>query len=296
MGGDCRAVDERVCGHDCRIDHGVRRRVADADADALQPVPVVAAWVQHGRLYNIVETGFDWLLHAYSWTLSQTIRFKAATMAVSGAAAGGDRISVHGRADGVHSERGHRAVERADRNDSGHRLRRAGGRHETGDADVRERPERGELHRQRREWQRAAEPGSEATKSANADRRPGHRGAQAQIGESAWCCVSTSRIRRRSGSAAGNRAATINTRLQDTDTAELYRVAPTFQAALSGVEGIQDISSDLQITTPQVAVDLDRDQIAALGLTVDQVETALNSAYGTRAGVADLRARRSSTW
>ena len=39
--------------------------------------------VRHGRLYNIVETGFDWLLHAYSWSLSQTIRFKAATMAVA---------------------------------------------------------------------------------------------------------------------------------------------------------------------------------------------------------------------
>jgi HAE1 family hydrophobic/amphiphilic exporter-1 len=36
------------------------------------------------------------------------------------------------------------------------------------------------------------------------------------------------------------------------------------------------------LKNPQVAVDLDRDQIAALGLTVDQVESALSSAYGAR--------------
>ena len=46
--------------------------------------------------------------------------------------------------------------------------------------------------------------------------------------------------------------------------------------------GLQDVTSDLQITNPQLTVDLDREQIAALGLTVDQVETALQLAYGSR--------------
>jgi HAE1 family hydrophobic/amphiphilic exporter-1 len=36
------------------------------------------------------------------------------------------------------------------------------------------------------------------------------------------------------------------------------------------------------VTTPELAVSLDREQIAALGLTVDQVESALSSAYGSR--------------
>ena len=45
---------------------------------------------------------------------------------------------------------------------------------------------------------------------------------------------------------------------------------------------IQDVTSDLQLRNPQLDVQLDRDQIAALGLTVDQVELALTSAYGTR--------------
>jgi HAE1 family hydrophobic/amphiphilic exporter-1 len=70
--------------------------------------------------------------------------------------------------------------------------------------------------------------------------------------------------------------------LQDPDTDELYRVAPAFEAKLRSMPQLLDVSSDLQLKNPQVSVDLDRDQIAALGLTVDQVESALSSAYGAR--------------
>ncbi len=70
--------------------------------------------------------------------------------------------------------------------------------------------------------------------------------------------------------------------LQDPDTEELYRVAPGFEAALRNVPGLLDVNSDLQIRNPELNVQLDREQIAALGLTVDQVESALSSAYGSR--------------
>ncbi len=70
--------------------------------------------------------------------------------------------------------------------------------------------------------------------------------------------------------------------LQDPDTAELYRVAPQFQERVRQLPGLVDVTSDLQITNPQVNVSLDRDRIAALGLTVDQVESALSSSYGSR--------------
>ena len=70
--------------------------------------------------------------------------------------------------------------------------------------------------------------------------------------------------------------------LQDPDTQELYRIAPTFEQAMRQLPGLQDVSSDLQINNPQIRVSLDRDHIAALGLTVDQVETALGNAYGSR--------------
>ena len=70
--------------------------------------------------------------------------------------------------------------------------------------------------------------------------------------------------------------------LQDTDTAELYRWAPVFEAKVRDLPGIEDVSSDLQIKNPQIQLDLDRDKISSLGLNVNQVETALYNAYGTR--------------
>lgn len=42
------------------------------------------------------------------------------------------------------------------------------------------------------------------------------------------------------------------------------------------------MSSDLQVKNPQVQVEMDRDKISTLGLTVNQVETALYNSYGTR--------------
>ena len=70
--------------------------------------------------------------------------------------------------------------------------------------------------------------------------------------------------------------------LQDTDTAELYHYAPLLEDRMRQIPGLQDVNSDLQVKNPQVNVDLDRDKISALGLTVTQVETALYNAYGTR--------------
>jgi len=70
--------------------------------------------------------------------------------------------------------------------------------------------------------------------------------------------------------------------LQDTDTVELYRWAPVFEQKVRELPGIEDVSSDLQVKNPQVQIDLNREKIATLGLTVNQVETALYNAYGTR--------------
>jgi HAE1 family hydrophobic/amphiphilic exporter-1 len=70
--------------------------------------------------------------------------------------------------------------------------------------------------------------------------------------------------------------------LQDTDTSELYRWAPIMEDKIRQLPGLEDVSSDLQVKNPQVQIDMDRDKISALGLTVNQVETALYNAYGTR--------------
>jgi hydrophobic/amphiphilic exporter-1 (mainly G- bacteria), HAE1 family len=70
--------------------------------------------------------------------------------------------------------------------------------------------------------------------------------------------------------------------LQDADTTELYHWAPLLEAKLRAVPGFQDVTTDLQITSPQVVVEIDRDRASALGVTADQIENALFDAYGSR--------------
>jgi hydrophobic/amphiphilic exporter-1 (mainly G- bacteria), HAE1 family len=84
------------------------------------------------------------------------------------------------------------------------------------------------------------------------------------------------------GGAGGPARSLYQFTLQDTDTDELYHWAPIFEQKVREIPGIEDVSSDLQIKNPQVQVEMDRDKISALGLTVNQVETALYNAYGTR--------------
>ncbi len=59
--------------------------------------------------------------------------------------------------------------------------------------------------------------------------------------------------------------------------------------------GFQDVTSDLQIKNPQVNVEIDRDKASALGVTAQQVEDALYSAYGSRQISTILYSRSIST-
>ena len=52
--------------------------------------------------------------------------------------------------------------------------------------------------------------------------------------------------------------------------------------ALADVPGLEDLTSDLEVTSPQVDVDIDRDKAAALGVTASQIENAFYDAYGPR--------------
>ncbi len=70
--------------------------------------------------------------------------------------------------------------------------------------------------------------------------------------------------------------------LQDPDTQELYRDSATLLAKMSGLPGLQDVNTDLEIANPQVNVEIDRDKASALGVTAYQVENALSTAYGDR--------------
>jgi len=70
--------------------------------------------------------------------------------------------------------------------------------------------------------------------------------------------------------------------LQDADLPELYRWAPILYEKIRTLPGFQDVNTDLQITSPQVVVDIDRDKASALGVTAEQIENALYNAYGAR--------------
>jgi len=70
--------------------------------------------------------------------------------------------------------------------------------------------------------------------------------------------------------------------LQSPDTDELYRQAAAFEMKVRGLPMLQDVTSDLQIKNPQVSLDIDRDRAATLGVSAQQIEDALYSAYGSR--------------
>jgi HAE1 family hydrophobic/amphiphilic exporter-1 len=48
------------------------------------------------------------------------------------------------------------------------------------------------------------------------------------------------------------------------------------------VPGFMNVTSDLQIASPQINVDIDRDRAETFGVTPDQIQNALYTAYGTR--------------
>ena len=70
--------------------------------------------------------------------------------------------------------------------------------------------------------------------------------------------------------------------LQSSDTAALYTYAPILTNKIADLDMLRDVTSDLQITNPQLTIDVDRDKAAALGLTEDQVRSVLYSQFGTR--------------
>jgi HAE1 family hydrophobic/amphiphilic exporter-1 len=70
--------------------------------------------------------------------------------------------------------------------------------------------------------------------------------------------------------------------LQDSDTAELYRYAPILEQKIRALPEVQDVTSDMQLSNPQLNVTIDRDRASALGISTQKIEDALYTAYGTR--------------
>ena len=83
--------------------------------------------------------------------------------------------------------------------------------------------------------------------------------------------------------------------LQSQNLDELYKVSLDFEKIMKTVPGLADVNSDLQVTSPMVKVDIDRDHASALGVTADQIENALYDAYGSRQ-VSDIYTPTNDYW
>ncbi len=68
--------------------------------------------------------------------------------------------------------------------------------------------------------------------------------------------------------------------IQGPDTKELYRQAQRLEPEVAKLPSVQDVTSDLQLKTPRINIQIDRDKAAALQLNAQQIESALYSGYG----------------
>jgi hydrophobic/amphiphilic exporter-1 (mainly G- bacteria), HAE1 family len=238
--------------------------------------------MHHGRIYNIVEVMFDTWLKSYAWTLKQTIRFRGATMVVSALLLVGTVYLFMVVPTGFIP-----AVDTGQLNGQIETIQGIGFddgvRHVLKVIDI--------LAKDPNVSAYTANIGGMGDGRLNVDLKP--RGQRTLTADQV-----IDDLRPKLSRVPGVRVFLTNPpairiggmqsrsqyqfALQDPDTDELYRVAPQFEVALRNVEGVEDVTSDLQVKNPQLTVDLDRPQISALGLTVDQVQLALNSAYASR--------------
>ncbi len=69
--------------------------------------------------------------------------------------------------------------------------------------------------------------------------------------------------------------------VQGASTELLYSWAPRIEEKLRSLAGLVDVTSDLQISRPQVMVEIQREKASSLGVSAQQIEAALNNAYGS---------------
>ena len=77
--------------------------------------------------------------------------------------------------------------------------------------------------------------------------------------------------------------------MQSPNIDDLYASSDSFTEKMQLLPQIVDVSTDLQIKNPEVYISIDRDKASALGITAEQLEDALSSAYSMRE-VTSIRA------
>jgi HAE1 family hydrophobic/amphiphilic exporter-1 len=69
--------------------------------------------------------------------------------------------------------------------------------------------------------------------------------------------------------------------LQSTDTSALFDYVPKALDKLQDIPELQDVTSNWELRNLQLQVDIDREQAATLGVSVDQIQNTLRSAYSS---------------
>ena len=70
--------------------------------------------------------------------------------------------------------------------------------------------------------------------------------------------------------------------LQTPDKPELYAQTERLTKLVEQLPGLEDVTNDVAVTTPQVNVTIDRDKAAAMNVNASLIENALYDAYGPR--------------
>jgi HAE1 family hydrophobic/amphiphilic exporter-1 len=70
--------------------------------------------------------------------------------------------------------------------------------------------------------------------------------------------------------------------LQSTSLKDLYDWTPRIVDTMRMIPGFVDVNSDLQVASPQLLVDIDRERAQSLGVSPQQIQDALMSSFGDR--------------
>ena len=70
--------------------------------------------------------------------------------------------------------------------------------------------------------------------------------------------------------------------MQTPDKQELYAQTEALTKEIERIPGVEDVTNDVAVTTPQINVTVDRDKAAAMNINANTIENALYDAYGPR--------------
>jgi HAE1 family hydrophobic/amphiphilic exporter-1 len=70
--------------------------------------------------------------------------------------------------------------------------------------------------------------------------------------------------------------------MQSPDKKELYEASQHLAKRIAEIPGLEDVTTDVQVTAPQVQVEINRDKAASLSMNAQQIENAFYDAYGPR--------------